>query len=132
MFRERSGDEYERGSEGGRRHLFALAGFTFQDTLDGEGRMRHFVLEAERDGEEGARSYEADRPTMYELMARYLAGEYEKAEYGMERSPAHEALLDLLEIATARARSGDGDFTLDALEGAGLDDGEEDEDGEGR
>lgn len=126
MFRERSEDEYERGSEGGRRHLFALAGFTFQDALDAEGRMRHFVLEAEREGEDDARPYEADRATMYELMARYLAGEYEKAEYGMERSPAHEALLDLLEIATARARSGDGDFSLDELEGAGLDE-EEDE-----
>ncbi|HEX2187927.1 MAG TPA: hypothetical protein VHG51_03465 [Longimicrobiaceae bacterium] len=126
MFRERSGDEHERGSEGGKRHLFALAGFELHDALDAEGRMRHFVLEPE-----GDRVYEADRATMYELMARFLAGEYEKVEYGLERSPAHEALLDLLEIATARARSGDGDFTLDELEGVGLDGDDGEDDGRG-
>jgi hypothetical protein len=73
--------------------------------------------------------YETDRETMYELMARYLAGEYEKAEYEMERSPAHEALLDTLEIAAARARAGETEFSFDDL-GVAEDWDELDENGE--
>lgn len=115
MFRQCTEDEYAQGAEGGIRYLFALDGFEFQDALDEEGRLRHFVLEGGEDDGEPA-FYEADQPTMYELLARYLSGEYEKEAYDLERSPAHEALLDLLELATARARSGDSDFSLDELE----------------
>jgi len=53
---------------------------------------------------------------MYEFMARYLAGEYEKSEYELERSPAQEALLDTLEIAAARARSGETEREFDDLD----------------
>jgi hypothetical protein len=78
--------------------------------------MHHFVVESPgARAEADAPVYEIDRETMYELMARYLAGEYEKVEYDMERSPAHEALLDTLEIATARARSGESEFSFDDL-----------------
>ena len=115
MFKQCTEDEYAQGSEGGTRYLFALDGFEFHDTMDEEGRLHHFVLESGEDEEEPA-IYEADQPTMYELMARYLAGEYEKEAYELERSPAHEALLDLLELATARSRSGDSGFSLDELE----------------
>lgn len=47
----------------------------------------------------------------------------------MERSPAHEALLDTLEIASARARSGESEFSFDDL-GIAEDWDEIDEDGE--
>lgn len=50
-------------------------------------------------------------------MARFLAGEYEKREYRMERSPAQDALLDTLEIAAARARAGEETFVFDDLDG---------------
>lgn len=116
MFRLSSEEEYQEASEGGTRHLFALGYFEFHDTLDGEGRLRHFVLETGDD----AGVFEAGREVMYEFMARYLAGLYEKEEYEMERSPAHEALLDNLELAAARARSGEADFSLDDLEAADL------------
>jgi hypothetical protein len=114
MFRLSSDDEYQQASEGGTRHLFALGHFEFHDTLDAEGELRHFVLET---GEE-AGIFEAGREAMYEFMARYLAGLYEKEEYDMERSPAHEALLDNLELAAARARSGETELSLDDLEEA--------------
>ncbi len=117
MFRLSSDDEYQEGSEGGTRHLFALGHFEFHDTLDGEGRLRHFVLETGDD----AGIFEAGREVMYEFMARYLAGLYEKEEYDMERSPAHEALLDNLELAAARARAGETEFFLDDLEAGDLD-----------
>lgn len=123
MFRQSSEDEYESGSEGGRRFLFGLDHFEFHDTLDAAGVMHHFVVEA-GEGEEGPAVYEADQPTMYEFMARYLAGEYEKEEYEMERSPAHEALLDLLELATAQARNGETGFSFEELEEAGYEDEE--------
>lgn len=74
-------------------------------------QLHHFVVESS-DEEEGSRVFEVDSQTMYELMARFLAGEYEKREYRLERSPAHAALLNLLELATARARSGDSGFAL--------------------
>ncbi|MBV9773752.1 MAG: hypothetical protein JO040_07375, partial [Gemmatimonadetes bacterium] len=97
-----------------------------------------FVVEAGEAEEDEPRVYETDPATMYEFMARYLAGEYEKEEYEMERSPAQEALLDALELATARARSGDTDFAFDDLDEGDYDDEpfedeegfEEDEDGE--
>jgi hypothetical protein len=123
MFRLSSEEEYQEGSEGGTRHLFALGHFEFHDTLDGAGRLRHFVLETGDD----AGVFEAGREAMYEFMARYLAGLYEKVEYGMERSPAHEALLDNLELAAARARSGEADFSLDDLEEADFDEELEEE-----
>jgi DNA-directed RNA polymerase specialized sigma24 family protein len=132
MFRQSSGDEYDTSSEGGRRYLFGIAHYEFHDTLDEQGRMHQFVVEAGEEEEE-PRVYETDPPTMYELMARYLAGEYEKEEYEMERSPAQEALLDALELATARARSGDTGFTFDDLEEIDYDDEpfeDEEEDGE--
>lgn len=115
MLRERSEEEYEAASEGGVRQLFTLGPYQFRDTLDGEDGFHHFVLEPGAGGVEGA-VYETDGDTMYELMARYLAGEYEKEAYRMERSPGHQALLDLLELATARARSGETDFSLEDLE----------------
>lgn len=117
MFRQRTEDQHIASSEGGVRHLFVLDHFEFHDTLDDEGAVHHFVLEFADDEEEGEpAAYETDRATMYELMARYLAGEYEKEEYDLDISPAHEALLDLLEMAAARARSGEFDFSLEDLE----------------
>lgn len=117
MFRQSSETEYGDRSEGGARFLFGLDGFEVHDTLDAEGVFHHFVLAAgEGEDEDEAAVYETDRETTYELMARYLAGLYEKEEYEMERSPAHDALLDVLELATARARTGDSEFTLDDLE----------------
>jgi hypothetical protein len=128
MFRKSSEDEHEQKSQGGTRYLFALGHFECHDAMDGEGELHHFVVETG-----GATTddpvYETDRVTMYELMARYLAGEYEKREYEMERSPAHEALLDMLEIAAARARAGESEFSFDDL-GVAEDWDELDEDGE--
>jgi hypothetical protein len=115
MFRTRSEDEYQAASEGGVRHLFRLGPFEFHDTLDAEDRFRHFVLE-DAAGDEEPLLYEVDRETMYEFMARFLGGEYEKSEYDLERSPGHDALLDLLELAAARARSGETEFSLEELE----------------
>ena len=116
MFRKSSDEEYETESTGGVRHLFRLGNYEFHDTLDDDGRFHHFVLEQARGDDDEAAPYEVDTETMYEFMARYLAGEYEKAEYRMERSPGHDALLDVLELATARARSGETEFSLDDLE----------------
>lgn len=118
MFRKSPDGDYQDLSEGGVRHLFRLGPFEFHDTLDADGTFHHFVLEGapgEDDAEERP-AYEVDQETMYELMARFLAGEYEKAEYRMERSPGHDALLDLLEMATARARAGETEFSFDDLE----------------
>ncbi|HEV2149610.1 MAG TPA: hypothetical protein VGR37_19575 [Longimicrobiaceae bacterium] len=115
MFRKSSEAEYQENAVGGIRHLFQLGPFEFHDTLDAEDRFRHFVREAPAGDEEEA-VYEVDRESMYEFMARYLAGEYEKTEYDMERSPGHDALLDLLELAAARARSGETEFSLEELE----------------
>ncbi len=128
MFRKSSEDEHEQSSQGGTRYLFALGHFQCHDAMDGEGGLHHFVVETGGAAEE-APVYETDRVTMYELMARYLAGEYEKREYEMERSPAHEALLDTLEIAAARARAGESEFSFDDL-GVAEDWDEIDEDGE--
>lgn len=121
MFRLSSEDEYGTRSEGGRRYLFGLHRFEFHDTLDEEGAMHQFVVEEGEDGADPA-VYATDPPTMYEFMARYLAGEYEKVEYEMERSPAHDALLDILELATAQARNGDTGFSFEELEEAGYGD----------
>ncbi|HET7230499.1 MAG TPA: hypothetical protein VFJ16_10890 [Longimicrobium sp.] len=132
MFRKSPDGDLDDLSENGVRHLFRLGPYEFQDTLDGEGRFHHFLLEgagAEESDDEPA-AYEVDGETMRELMARYLAGEYEKAEYELERSPGHDALLDLLEIATARARAGETEFSfedLDYEESEILDGGEDDD-----
>jgi len=115
MFQMISADESDKKSEGGTRPLFTLGHFEFRDALDGEGGLHHFVLESSETAEEPA-VYETNRATMYEFMARYLAGEYEKREYELERSPAQEALLDTLEIAAARARSGEIDWEFDDLD----------------
>ncbi|HEU4453323.1 MAG TPA: hypothetical protein VFR81_09695 [Longimicrobium sp.] len=115
MFRKSPDGDYEDLSEGGVRHLFRLGPFEFQDTLDEEGKFHHFVREGAADDEERP-TYEVDPDTMRELMARYLAGEYEKAEYELERSPGHDALLDLLEMATARARAGETELSFDDLD----------------
>jgi hypothetical protein len=128
MFRLSSESEHETRSQGGTRYLFALGHYECHDTMDGEGELHHFVVDTGGDGAESP-VYETDRATMYELMARYLAGEYEKREYEMERSPAHEALLDTLEIAAARARAGESEFSFDDL-GVAEDWDEIDEDGE--
>lgn len=115
MFQRIPADQSDAKAEGGTRHLFTLGHFQFRDSLDGQGELHHFVLDSsEADG--GAAVFEADQLTMYEFMARYLAGEYEKREYGLERSPAQDALLDTLEIAAARARSGDVDFAFEDLD----------------
>lgn len=136
MFRHRTTGEYESGSEGGIRNLFSLGPYEFHDTIDGDDALHHFILETAEDGE--ALVYEIDQPTMYEFMARFLAGEYEMREYQLERSPGHQALLDVLEMATARARGGESGFSWDefdrgdteVIDGAAPD--AEDEDSGGR
>lgn len=115
MFRAISEEEWEAKSEGGTRHLFKLGHFEFRDSLSADGDLLHFVSDF-GDTEEGSVTFEVDQFTMYEFMARYLAGEYEKREYDLERSPAQDALLDTLEIAAARARSGDTDFEFEDLD----------------
>jgi hypothetical protein len=117
MFATASEAEYEEIAEGGRRFLFDLARFEFADVRDGDGTLRHVVVERTDDGE--AAIYRVDRDLMYEFLARYLAGEYEKREYRMDLSPAHQTLLDALEMAAARARAGDPSFDageMNALE----------------
>jgi hypothetical protein len=118
MFRKSPDGDYEDLSENGVRHLFRLGPYVFHDTLDEDGKFHHFILEGDagEDGEGERTAYEVDSETMRELMARYLAGEYEKAEYEMERSPGHDALLDQLELATARARAGETEFTFEDLD----------------
>lgn len=133
MFRASSDEAYEAGSESGVRHLFELGPYTFQDTLDGEDAHHHFIVEQDA---EGARSaYEVDRDTMYEFMARFLAGAYELEEYELEHSPTHDELLDVLEIATARARSGESGFSWDEFDPAETEildeDADEEAEGEG-
>lgn len=113
MFRAIDEEEYHERASAGTRALFELAHFAFRDTIDGAGEMHHFVVET---GGDPHHHYQADRGVMYELVARYLAGTYEKAEYQMERSPAHEALLDILEMITARARAGETELTVDELD----------------
>ncbi len=130
MFRLSSEDEFQTFSEGGTRFLFALDHFDFLDTLDGEGALHQFVIHAGEDEEEEPTVYETDAATLYELMARYLAGEYEKREYDLESSPGHGALLDVLEIATARARAGETEFSLAELEGDDYEDEELEEEEE--
>ncbi len=117
MFRERSPEEYEQLASAGVRHLFSLGDFRFHDTMDGEGTRHHFVTES--NGEEPEEHhYEMDTPVTYEFMARFLAGEHELHEYEMDRSPAHDELLDILEIITARARAGESDFSWDEFDPA--------------
>jgi hypothetical protein len=120
MFRTSSEEQYGEKSQSGVRHLFSLGPFAFQDTLDEAEELHHFLLAAGEEDDAETIVYEVDQPTMYEFMARFLAGEYEKREYELDRSPGHEALLDLLEIASARARSGETDFSIDELD-AGVD-----------
>ena len=115
MFRLINEEVYEQASSAGTRPLFTVGHFVFEDAMDGEGRLHHVVVEH---GEDEDFVYEADQPVMYELVARYLAGEYEKDAYELDHSPGHHALLDLLELATARARSGETDFDLAELDGA--------------
>ena len=115
MFKQSTDEEYEANSESGVRHLFTLAHYAFQDTLDGEGAFHHHVIET---ADDDTVVYEAGRELMYEFMARYLAGVYEKDEYRLDRSPGHEALLDVLELAAARARAGETDFSVDELDRA--------------
>jgi hypothetical protein len=129
MFKQSGEGEYEANAESGVRHLFRLAHYEFQDTLDGEGVFHHHVIET---ADDDTVAYEAGRELMYEFMARYLAGVYEKEEYEMDRSPGHEALLDVLELATARARAGETDFSVDELDRAEVEVLDEDgDDGEG-
>jgi hypothetical protein len=125
MFRQSSGTDSEGTSEGGIRHLFTLDHFEFLDSLDEGDRLHHFVVEHHE--EETADVYETDQATMYEFMARYLAGEYEKREFELQHSPAHGALLDALEMAMARARAGETEFSLDELEEIDFDFEEESE-----
>jgi hypothetical protein len=114
MFRQISDSDFEEMSAGGVRHLARIDHFRLQDVLDDGGELRHCLLELNEEGEEQA-AFLADQPTMYEFLARYLAGEWEKREYRLTRSPAHDTLLDMLEMATARARAGDTDFVVDDL-----------------
>ncbi len=81
MFRSSTHEEYRTGSEGGVRHLFRLGPYEFGDTLDEGGDFHHFIREAAAEAEAEVALYEVDAETMYECMARFLAGEYEKAEY---------------------------------------------------
>jgi hypothetical protein len=114
MFRQLSDTEYEAFSAGGVRHLFRIDHWELQDALDEEGGLHHCLIESTATDEEVS-AYVADQPTMYEFLARYLAGEYEKREYRLARSPAHETLLDILEEAAARARNGESDFAIEEL-----------------
>jgi hypothetical protein len=117
MFRERQEEQYEDAAQAGVRHLFSLGEFVFQDAMDAEGMLRHFVCATPGVG--GATSYfEMDTPVVYEFMARFLAGEYELRELELEHSPAHDELLDVLEIITARARAGETDFSWDEFDPA--------------
>jgi len=128
MFRQSSETEYEGRSVGGSRHLFAIDSYEFFDVLDEEGKLHHFIIE-HGDEEEGPAVYQTDRANMYEFMARFLAGEYEKREYDLQKSPAHGALLDALELALAAARSGQTGFSFDDLEWDDeVDDDEDEED----
>jgi len=127
MFRKTAEEAYEELASAGTRPLFAVGHFGFEDTMDGGGRFHHFVVEH---GEDEDLYYEADQAVMYELVARYLAGEYEKKAYELDYSPGHHALLDLLELAAARARAGETDFDLAELDGVAeevLDEDEEEE-----
>lgn len=126
MFRQSSDAEHEEMSEGGTRYLFQLDHYGFSDTLDGHGYLHFFVVE---ESDNGPAYYETDQEVMYELMARYLAGVYEKSHYEMERSPTHAALMDVLELATARARSGDPGFAFE--DGEDLEEAEEVEEPDG-
>jgi hypothetical protein len=121
MFRQTADEEYEEKSAGGARYLFRVGHFEFLDTLDAEGEFHRFVLELNEEGSDPT-AYEADMATMYELMARYLAGEYEKEEYNLDISPAHDALLDALELLAARSRSGETEITLGAFDEEDFDD----------
>lgn len=114
MLKQRSHDEYEAGSEGGVRNLFTLGPYDFHDTMDADDALHHFILDDSAEGETLA--YEVDQPTMYEFMARFLAGEFEMREYHLETSPGHQALLDVLEMATARARAGESAFSWDEFD----------------
>lgn len=117
MFKERTEEEYEQMSSAGVRQLFALGPFRFHDTMDADGTLHHFVSEeVDETGEH--RHYEMDTPVVYEFMARFLAGEHEIGEYDLDRSPAHEELLDILEIVTARARAGEPEFSWDEFDPA--------------
>lgn len=115
MLRLRTEEEYEATASGGIRHLFTLGQYDFQDTMDDDDLLHHFIREQPGEGEE-SRSYEVDRETMYEFMARYLAGLYELEEYDLDQSPSHLSLLDVLEIATARSRAGESEFSWDAFD----------------
>lgn len=115
MLRQRTEEEYEASSGGGERYLFALGQYEFRDTIGDEDGLHHFIREAPGDGAD-PRHYEVDRDTMYEFMARYLAGAYELEEYDLEQSPSHMSLLDVLEIATARARAGESEFSWEAFD----------------
>jgi hypothetical protein len=126
MFRQTADEEYEEKSAGGTRYLFRVGYFEFLDTLDAEGEFHRFVLELNEAGSDPT-AYEADPATMYELMARYLAGEYEKEEYNLDISPAHDALLDALELLAARSRSGETDITLGPFDEEDFDDDLEDD-----
>ncbi len=114
MLRRCAEGEYDSNREGGVRHLFKLGQYEFEDTMDTEEQFHHYIVERAEGG--AATTYEVDRMTMYEFMARFLAGAYELEEYQMEQSPGHNALLDVLEIATARARSGETEFSWEAFD----------------
>lgn len=117
MLRERSTDDYGAESEGGVRRLFTLGMYEFQDTIDGEERYHHYILERPAGGASGP-TYEVDGETMYEFLARYLAGSFEMVQYHVDQSPTHNALLDVLEIATARARGGESEFSWEEFDNA--------------
>lgn len=116
MLRSRDEDQFRASHDGGVRHLFELGPYTFQDTMDADEAMHHFIAERSEGGEESY--YEVDPDTMYEFMARYLAGAYEVERYRLERSPGHDSLLDVLEIATARARAGESEFSWEEFDRA--------------
>ena len=128
MLRFRPYDEYETHAEGGVRHLFRLGQYEFRDTIDPDEHYHHYILEVS-EGADDPPVYEVDHDTMYEFMARFLAGTYELEEYDLEQSPSHNAMLDVLEIATARARAGETEFSwedFDRPENEVMDDDEDD------
>ena len=128
MFKQSTQEAYQARSQAGVRHLFGLGPYEFHDTINDDGHFHHFILET---GSTDESVYEVDRETMYEFMARFLAGEYEIDEYELEHSPGHDALLDVLELATARARSGESDFSWEEFDPGAMEvmeEGEDDED----
>lgn len=71
-----SGEDYEKATEGGTRHLFDLdtniGFFVFFDAEDKEGKVSYLVLQYENETEEPSNCYGFDLKDFYEFSALYL------------------------------------------------------------